>query len=181
MDQVRRRSRWDRTRDLRRNRPRTPAPTVGWVIRELSAMTGVSVRTLRNYVSAGLITPTELRGNATRYQRKDLMRLLIVIRERKETKLTLAEMKTKLDAADESTLDAWVRERPLPLLAAAALGILQEPVVTPANAPPASPIHPQAETWQRVQLLPGLELLLGPNASPAATRAAAKIASEFLK
>lgn len=72
-------------------------------------------------------------------------------------------------------------QRPLPLLAAAALGIVQEPVVTPANTAPAGPIHPQAETWQRLQLLPGLDLLLGPNASPAATRAAAKIASDFLK
>jgi len=76
MEPIRKRSRWDRARDLIRKRPRTPVPTAGWTIRELSAMTGVTVRTLRNYVSAGLITPMELRGNATRYQRKDLMELI---------------------------------------------------------------------------------------------------------
>ena len=51
----------------------------------------MSVRTLRNYVGLGLLTPTELRGTATRYQRRELLRLLLVLRGRRETKLTLAQ------------------------------------------------------------------------------------------
>jgi hypothetical protein len=69
MPQIRKRSKWDRARDKRR-RPRTPAPTAGWLIRELAQMTQTTVRTLRNYVAAGLITPLELRGTSTRYARR---------------------------------------------------------------------------------------------------------------
>ena len=82
MPKIRKRSKYDRARH-RKRRPRTPAPTEGWVIRELARMTETTVRTLRNYVTAGLITPLELRGTSTRYARRELLRLLAVLRGRK--------------------------------------------------------------------------------------------------
>lgn len=182
MPKTRKRNKWDRAKDQRRRRPRTPAPTEGWLIRELAEMTETTVRTLRNYVTAGLITPLELRGTSTRYARRELLRLLAVLRARKETKLTLAAIKQKLDAFAEKDLEAWLREGPLPPLAAAALGIALEP---PRQAQP-NPEHPlerwsaQVQTWQRIELLPGLSLLLAPNPSPAVASAASAICSQYL-
>jgi DNA-binding transcriptional MerR regulator len=44
-------------------------------------MTDVSVRTLRNYVTQGLLTPTEFRGTATRYQRRERVLELTMLLE----------------------------------------------------------------------------------------------------
>jgi len=123
-------------------------------------------------------------STATRYSRRELLRLLAVMRGRKHTEATLAEMKQKLDASDDAAIEAWISKGPLPPAAAAALGITPE---TPAANHVTSPLDPalerfrmQLETCQRVQLLPGLELMLGANLSPAALSAAAKICAEYL-
>jgi DNA-binding transcriptional MerR regulator len=144
-------------------------------------MTGVTVRTLRNYVTQGLMTPTELRGTATRYERRELLRLLAVMRARKENKLSLENVKCKLDAFDERELEAWILTGPLPPAAAVALGV--EPaqkVSTTELGDTLERWNSQLETLQRIQLLPGLELTLGPHPSPAATRAALEICREYL-
>ena len=160
----------------------TPAPTTGWLLKELAHMTQTTVRTLRNYVTAGLITPLELRGTSTRYARRELLRLLAVLRGRKETKLTLAAMKQKLDAFAEGDLEAWLRAGPVPPLASAALGF---PPEAPRETEPSAERSlerwsAQTETWQRIQLLPGMDLLLGPNPSPAVTGAARAICAQYL-
>jgi DNA-binding transcriptional MerR regulator len=181
MAEIRKRSKWDRAGD-RRRRPRTPAPTTGWLIRELSQMTETTVRTLRNYVAAGLITPLELRGTSTRYARRELLRLLAALRARKETKLTLAAIKHKLDAFAEDDLEAWLRNGPLPPLAAAALGIPPVPpqAVALMAERPLERWSAQVQTWQRIELLPGLLLMLGPNPSPAVVSAAGAICVQYL-
>jgi len=180
LEAIRKRDRWTRLRD-KHLRPRTRAPQTGWLIRELVSMTGVTVRTLRHYVAVGLLKPIEFRGTATRYSRRELLRLLAVVRARRESKLTLEQIRKRLDALNEAELEAWLRAGPLPPAAAAALGIVQE---TQAVAAPAETgldrWRAQLETWQRVELLPGLELLLGPSASPAARRAAQAICREYL-
>jgi len=180
---VRKRDRYTRAR-AKRSRPRTPAPSTGWRIRELADMTQISTRTLRTYVAAGLLTAIEFRGTATRYPRRELLRLLALMRMRRETKLHLAEIRRKLDAVSESELEAWLRTSPLPPAARAALGIVEEPKAS--SAPEAAPDSglerwkSQLETFQRIQLLPGLELLVHSNPSPAAQHAAHKICSEYL-
>jgi hypothetical protein len=108
--------------------------------------------------------------------------LLAVLRARKETKLTLAAVKQKLDAFAEDDLEAWLRTGPLPPLARAALGIPPEP---PREAEPNAerPLHrwsAQVQIWQRIELLPGLVLTLGPNPSPAVTDAAHAICAQYL-
>jgi DNA-binding transcriptional MerR regulator len=161
------------------------------LIRELAQMTGVTVRTLRNYVAQGLLEPIEFRGTATRYSRRQLLYLLAMMRARKESKLALAEIKKRLDVRSESELEAWVKAGPLPPAAAAALGVVQQ--ASEANANTAAEAATagretgleqwaqQLESWRRVELLPGLELLLGPSASPAALRAAQAICREYLR
>ena len=182
MAEIRKRNKWARGRDLHRRRPRTPAPTEGWLIRELAQMTQTTVRTLRNYVAAGLITPLELRGTSTRYARRELLRLLAVLRARKETKLTLAAIKQRLNAFAEDDLEAWLRTAPLPPLAASALGIPSEPPREPEPTAHHSLERwsAQVQTWQRIELLPGLALMLGPNPSPAVTSAARAICAQYL-
>lgn len=182
MPKARKRNKWDRAKDRRRRRPRTPAPTAGWLIRELAEMTQTTVRTLRNYVTAGLLTPLELRGTSTRYARRELLRLLAVLRARKETKLTLGAIKQKLDAFAENDLEAWLRKGPLPPLAAAALGISPEPPSRTEHNPerPLERWSAQVQTWQRIELLPGLTLMLAPNPSPAVASAAAAICAQYL-
>lgn len=182
MSTIRKRSKWDRAGDLHRRRPRTPAPTNGWLLRELAQMTETTVRTLRNYVAAGLITPLERRGTSTRYARRELLRLLAVLHGRKESKLTLAAMKQKLDAFADDDLEAWLRKGPVPPLAAAALGFASEP---PREAEPASENllerwSAQVQTWQRIELLPGLALMLGPSPSPVVTSAVRAICAQYL-
>lgn len=148
-------------------------------------MTGVTVRTLRNYVAQGLLEPIEFRGTATRYSRRQLLLLLGMLRARKDSKLTLAQIKTQLEARGDSELEAWLRTGPLPPAAAAALGIVQSAETATSPNPETETgldrWKPQLETWQRVELLPGLELLLGPSASPAAVRAAQAICREHLR
>jgi DNA-binding transcriptional MerR regulator len=116
---VRKRSRYAREREGR-SRPKTRAPVEGWLISELAALTGISVRTLRDYVTRGLIAPWEFRGTATRYGRLDLLRLVTLTRMRSQSKLTLNAAKAELDARDESELEANVNRDSLsPELSAA--------------------------------------------------------------
>ena len=184
MATVRKRNFHDRWQDRprQRHRPRTPAPTEGWLLAELAQITQATVRTLRNYVSAGLITPLELRGTSTRYARRELVRLLAVLRARKETKLTLAAIKKKLDEFPEDELEAWLRAGPLLPLAATALGVAPPPAreAEPNAEPSLERWGAQVQTLQRIELLPGLALLLDPNPSPAVASAARAICTQYL-
>jgi DNA-binding transcriptional MerR regulator len=112
---------WTRARQTR-SRPKTPAPKTGWVIAELSRISGVPVRRLRDYVFRDLIQPIERRGTATRYARGQLVRLMAIKRLRAELDLTLADIKREMDAKGERELEAWILTGPLPSTVLAALG-----------------------------------------------------------
>ena len=173
---VRKRNAYTRGR-AKKGRPKTPAPTTGWLIAELSQLTGLSVRALRNYVTVGIIQPLELRGTATRYPRRDFLRLLAMLRMKREGQLRLAEIKRKLDALGDAELEAWLVTQPLAPQVTAALGLTaQQP------APPSAPqtnadqnAGSPLEMWQRLRLLPGLELMLSTEASVAVRGIAQKI------
>src|SRR5262249_34822976 len=148
---------------------RTPAPRTGWLLSELSKLTNISVRTLRNYIGAGIIQPLEFRGTATRYARRDFLRLLRLLRMYTTAhKLRLSEIKRELDALSDNELEAWVITQPLSPTVAAALGVV--PVVpgeatSKGNQDAIRGIV--AEGWQRFRLLPGLELSVSVDASAA--------------
>src|SRR6188768_1816787 len=110
---VRKRDRYTRRR-AKRGRPKTRAPKTGWLIAELAALSGTPVRTLRYYVEQRLIQPSEFRGTATRYQRRELLRLFATLRLRSETRLKLSEIRKRLDVLGERELESWLREQPLP-------------------------------------------------------------------
>jgi DNA-binding transcriptional MerR regulator len=181
-----------RKRDLctrlraKRGRPKTAAPATGWVIAELSRITSVPVRRLRYYAQRGLIEPSEFRGTATRYQLRELLRVLGITHLRADTRATLGDIKRRLDAMTARELEAWLRTQPLPSAAVSALNLVA-PSAGPATQPPsrganALQVHPVRETstWQRICLLPGLELMLSTEAIPAVQRAARSICDEYL-
>lgn len=195
---VRKHSAWARSR-MTRSRPKTPAPKTGWVISELSQLTGMSVRRLRDYVARDLITPMERRGTATRYQRGQLVRLIAIKRLRTEEELDLAQIKRRMDAMGERELEAWILTAQLPEAVLTALevgtggasarssdGSAGVPAAHAADG--AAPSHAEGQragnaaqtTWHHVELLPGLVLQVSANASPAVKSAAKRICDEYV-
>jgi len=168
----------------RRGRPKTPAPKTGWLLAELAGLTNISLRTLRSYVTYGIIRPVEFRGTATRYGRREFLRLLRLLRlHTTGHKLRLSALKRQLDAFSDQELEAWVATQRLGPRAAAALGIVwQDPDrQLPTAAAADTPIQSAAvERWQRIRLLPGLELSVSVDASPAIQRIAQRIYDEFI-
>ena len=187
---IRKRS-WITRRNAKRSRPKTPAPTTGWLIAELAELTQLPLRTLRYYIDLKLIVPTEFRGNLTRYPRRELLILLGIRRPQSETRLSFVEIKRKLNALGDDQLEAWLRTGPLPPSAASALGHTVGSSTQIASTEAGSRVHADAfdetarydaqaialmaETWQRIRLLPGLELMLCSSASPVARRVAQSI------
>jgi DNA-binding transcriptional MerR regulator len=185
---VRKRSRWTRARDRGHHRPKTPAPKTGWLLAELAALTGLPVTTLRYYVQQGLLRPAEFRGTLTRYQRPELLRLLGIVRLKSEGKSTLAEKRSRLDSMSSGDLEKWLGSGPLAPAAAAALG-LAAASPTPASNSATLAALPRTsidlgratnEVWQRIALLPGLELHVRADAPQAALAAAQRICDEYV-
>lgn len=170
----------------RRRRPKTPAPTNGWRLSELSVLTGFSETTLRYYVQQDIIEPLEFRGTVTRYSRSALLRLLGIRRLKSEGKLALAEMKRRVIAMGDAALEAWVAAAGVPAAAATALGLSQVSARGSAGAAAATAssaaeaLRVPATQWQRITLLPGLELMLCADALPAARLAAQRICDEYV-
>jgi hypothetical protein len=109
---------------------------------------------------------------------------LAVLRGRRETKLRWSELKRQLDRYDEGKLEAWLAGGALPPAAAAALSMAAAPGVVPAAEQTAGSLdqwQAQLQTWRRIELLPGLELLVAAHATPAALRAAQLLCAEYLK
>jgi DNA-binding transcriptional MerR regulator len=164
---------------LRRNRPKTPAPKNGWLLTELAQLTELSETTIRYYVQQRLIRPIERRGTATRYERRELLRLLGFKRLKVDDKTTLAEKKRQLESMGDEKLEQWLQSGPLPLAAATALGFDVAPAQS-ALDPFAETAPAGVEVWQRVALLPGLELMLRADAKGAARLAAQRIIDEYV-
>jgi DNA-binding transcriptional MerR regulator len=193
-DMVRKRDAYTRWRS-KRTRPKSPAPKNGWRIAELSQLSQVPVRRLRHYIDLNLLEPLEFRGTATRYPRRALLRLLATLRLRAESRFGLTEIKRKLDALGDNELQAWLQSGPLTPAAAAALGLASP---TPAavsgtdhtrstrgnhgkaDTTQPTPLCASSSTWQRIVLLPGLELMISSEASPVVRRAAQSICAEYV-
>lgn len=177
---VRKRDAYTRAR-AKRSRPKTPAPKTGWLLKDLSSLTAISIRTLRNYIAAGIIRPIEFRGTATRYARRDFLRLLRLLRMHTTAhKLRLSEVKQKLDALSDAELEAWVITQPLGPRTAAALGVVPQVAAASVSIGASAIQGIGAESWQRFRLLPGLELSVSAEASAAVRTIAQKIYDEYV-
>lgn len=80
---------------------------------QLSAQTGVSVRTIRYYITEGLLPPPEGRGSATRYGESHRNRLRL-IRRLQDAHQPLAAIRAQLEALDDPGVTAILSRRSRP-------------------------------------------------------------------
>jgi DNA-binding transcriptional MerR regulator len=120
---------------------------------------------LRYYLQVGLIQPVELRGNATRYARRELLRLHYILRAKAAPGSKLKAIKRDLDALGESDLEAWLLRQPVAPNVLEALGLKARSAAPAPLAAFDGVAALSTEAWQRVRLLPGLELMVSAEAS----------------
>lgn len=184
----RKRDRWTRDR-AKRDRPKTLAPQSGWLLAELAQLAEIPLSTVQYYVRRRLLRPLEFRGTATRYSRRDLLVLLGLRQLEAESKSTLTDRKRQLDALSEPELERRIASGPISTEVAAALGLECFPersessglnVSNDNSGEPGFELVPDArETWQRIFLLPGLELMLRADAQAVARITAQRICSDY--
>jgi hypothetical protein len=152
----------------------------GFTATELGARVGVGPRTVRFYLAERLLPPAVFRGRGTRYVREHLIRLAAVRQLQRTERLGMLALRRRLavlsEAAIEQLAEAFLREHPAGATASPALPEAATPVSAPAPAPSAT----VAVRWQRLTLLPGLELHLSGEATPDTMRIANEIASPFV-
>lgn len=125
---------------------------------QLVAGTEVTRRTLRRWTQAGLLRPPELRGPRTVYPAAHRPRVLAIVAMRAQS-LTLDQIHERLIAAPPAEPAA-----PAPEPAA--------PAPDPAPAP-------MGEAWERVALLPGLELHVRAGGGALVRRIAEEIVARY--
>ena len=146
---------------------------------ELAREADVAPRTVRYYVQRGLLPAPEFKGKDTSYGREHLARLL-AIKRLQAAHLPLDAIEARLASA---TLDEIER------LASGSVLSVEIPPCDPLHRPrrgryyfpPPGPIPevPRAERWERVELVPGLEVHLRSDASLEAQRIAREIRSRY--
>ena len=182
------------------HRPKTPAPKNGWLLGELARLTELPETTIRYYLQLRIIEPIEIRGTVTRYGRRCLLRVLGIMRLKGEEDSTIAEKKRKLDAMGQAQLERWLCSGSLPHAAAVALGfdsVLAAPPLLALAAPAVessatahsavlTPTPPArecartgAECWERIELLPGLDLVVRADAREPARLIARQICEVY--
>ena len=145
-----------------------------YTLQELAAITGVTPRTVRYYISVGLLPAPAQAGPNTRYG-EDVLRRVRLIRRLQDQHLPLAEIRARLEGLDDADViaalatDHMVAEsssaldyiRSLtapaaryPMRAARSIADAEAPLaMPPAERPPAT-----RATWERVALSPDIEL-----------------------
>ncbi len=159
-------------------------PNAGYAITELASLAGVTPRTIRYYVSVGLVPAPELAGRASRYTDGHLHRVRL-IRRLQEQHLPLAEIRARLTSLSDDEVAAALRA-PDPQPAGSALDYIRSiawgnrplvaaslpapttrteapaapgpmpPLPLPAPMPPTA--TPVAAMWERIPLAPDVEL-----------------------
>lgn len=174
-------------------------------IEELAERTGLSIRTIRFYITEGLLPPPHTRGRNSAYTQEALDRL-ILIQRLKDAHLPLKEIRDQLDALTPERIHQLAQERNQDLGAQSAefspqfsrvesdsalnyiTRILDarsayragEPTLSFAQlAQPPTPPEIQkkepAESWRRIEILPGVELHLREPIDPLIQKKLARI------
>lgn len=146
-----------------------------YTIDDLEALTGIPVRTIRFYVSEGLLPGPGSRGRGALYREEHLLRLQLIkylVAER----IPLAEIARRLSDLSVDELRALLREQSERSVAreraaleaspraylAALLEQAREHSRLPERWPPhdeaRGPTRTQEETWRRIPVAPGLEI-----------------------
>jgi DNA-binding transcriptional MerR regulator len=158
-----------------------------WSLAELTEETGVSVRTVRFYISEGLLPPPLNPGPRASYSQAHYDRLVLIDRMKADY-LPLKEIRRRLDELSEDDIHRLASERtPAPLKAAAIeesgpqtasayiAHLLHRPkravsAPLPASVPDAMEVDesflarslpsPEPAAWRKVPLSDGAELLI---------------------
>ncbi len=161
--------------------PIHPQYTIG----ELASIAGVTPRTIRYYISVGLLPSPGQAGANTRYG-EDILRRVRLIRQLQDQHLPLAEIRSHIESMGDADVAAAVdashgvaevssaldyirslHHPPAPLARAAPRASSRAPMPTPSPAPPipantgASAQEPPMATrttWERIALGPDIEL-----------------------
>lgn len=121
-------------------------------IAELSALTGLPVRTIRYYISQGLIPSADKEGPSTRYPEATLARLRLITRLR-DAHLPLAEIRKRLEMLDDDAVLGLMAAPEEPGPAGSALDYVRSllgdtdqrsALEAPASAPASAPAGPPA-------------------------------------
>ena len=135
-----------------RRPPAPPAPPEeSYTIEQIARATGLTARTIRHWTARGVLEPPPFRAAATRYGRDHLERLR-AIQQLREQNVRLDAIRARLDA-------------PAPLA-----------VQSPARPPP--PKYP-LERWERIVLVPGVELHVNAAGGPMLRRMAEEIFAAY--
>ena len=130
----------------------TPAPRQeSYTIEQIAQAAGLTARTIRYWTARGLLEAPPFRAAATRYGREHLTRLR-AIRQLREQNVLLDDIRARLDA-------------PQPPAAQ-----------TPVRPPP--PTYP-LERWERIVLVPGVELHVNAAGGPMLRRMAEEIYAAY--
>jgi DNA-binding transcriptional MerR regulator len=131
-------------------------------IGELETKLGVPRRVVHSWVARGLLPPPLRRGPKTRYDEATVLRIraIGVLRARR---MGLDAIKRWLLTATRDQLEALVRP----------------PAPPQAAAPVIEPLASSAERWERVKLVPGLELHVELGAGQLVRRLAREIVEHY--
>jgi len=127
-------------------------------------MTGLTVRTIRYYIKEGLIPRPDHRGPATVYTKNHALRLKAIKLLRKRDRLSIPTIKARLTALSDEGVEA---------------------LLSPPRPTPPVPVVPTSlglgESWEHIELMPGLKLLVSTPASPVVQRLASEIVAQYRK
>lgn len=126
----------------------------GLTMHELTARTGTSKRKIYGWIQAGLLPAPTRNGRGARYDDTFVERVMTIVRLRREH-VSVDEIRRRLADSPAKPVEA------APLL----------PVVAAVGLP--------AEQWERLVLLPGLELSYRTDGGPGLRRLAAEIWKQF--
>ena len=151
---------------------------------ELVELSHLSPRTVRGYMLRGMIPRPEAGGALTKYSRETLGRLGVILQLREEG-LSLAAIQKDFEEHDfESYAELLDPLEPEPASCRAPSLPALVPRAVPSPATPATPGSRAAsdgigERWVRVELVPGLDLMLREGASDLAQRLASEIGQKY--
>jgi DNA-binding transcriptional MerR regulator len=141
-----------------------------YTLHELATIAGVTPRTVRYYISVGLLPPPGQVGPNTRYG-DDYLQRVRLIRRLQEQHLPLAEIRSRIEGMDDADIAAALGTGHGVAEASSALDYIRSltnrpPAPIPMAAAPAAPYPSQApeppgpirSTWERVSLTPDVEL-----------------------
>lgn len=145
-------------------------------MKELSEKASVTPRTIRYYVSEGLLAPPETAGRDARYTEEHLARLELIKRLKAEF-LPLREIASVLEELDGKTIQELARhkpkERPLDPRSLEWLSSstrVKTRVASGRGGTRESGGLPGGATWQRIRLADGVELHVRSGPRPAETQ-----------